>query len=455
MKRFLIIGSVLVAILIVVVIMTKGSGKGTLKVATEKAARRDITEIVSASGKVQSENQVVVGSDVSGEIVELLVKEGDTVKKGDLLLRINPIIYQSTVEQMEASLNGSRASLANTTARLAQSQANFNNAEAAFNRSKKLHDNGAISDAEFEQSKASFESAKADVNAATESVKGAQFNVSNAQAAYQQAQDNLAKTNIYAPVSGTVAQLNKKKGERVLGTQQFQGTDILTLANLNEMEVQVDVNENDILRVHVGDTSMIEVDAHSNRKFRGIVTEVANSATTTGLTTDQVTNFPVKVRILRESYADLVDLKHPERYVFLPGMTATVEIQTKSVRQVITVPIQSVTTRTDTASKEEKKADKPKAGGPGDENKIVVSDTKEKQKEEKKAITCVFVYHDGVVKLVPVVAGIEDNMYIQIISGLQEGDEVVSSPYKAISSELYNNSKVQKVSKEELMSTEE
>ncbi|HEU4717650.1 MAG TPA: efflux RND transporter periplasmic adaptor subunit [Bacteroidia bacterium] len=456
MKRILIIGGIIVAVLITVVMLTKGSGKGTERVATEKAQKRNITEVVSASGKVQPEVEVKISSDVSGEIVELDVKEGDTVKKGDLLLRINPVIYESTVNEMQASVDGAHANLANSRARLDQSKANLNNAEASFTRNKKLHDQGAISDAEFDQANATYKSALADVDAATQSVHSAESNVSNAEASLKQAQDNLAKTNIYAPVTGTVSVLNKKKGERVVGTAQMEGTEIMRLANLDEMEVQVDVNENDILRVKEGDTAMIEVDAHNNRKFKGVVTEVANSANTTGLTTDQVTNFQVKIRILRDSYSDLIDPQHPDRYVFLPGMSASVEIMTNSVRDVISVPIISVTTRTDTASPNAvaKKEEKPSGG---DENQdIVVHDTKDNTKTaETKSIECVFVYADGKVKLIPVVTGVEDNMYIQIISGIKEGDEVVSAPFRAISTSLYNGAKVEKVSKESLSTIED
>jgi HlyD family secretion protein len=453
MKRFLIIGGILVTLLIIIVIWKKGSGSETLKVATEKAIKRDITEIVSASGKVQPEIEVKISSDVSGEIVELLVKEGDTVRKGDLLLRIDPVIYQSAVQRMSSTLSGAKAQMANSSARLDQSKAQLLNAEASYNRNKKLHDVKAISDAEFEQIKATYESAVADVNAASESVKSAEFNVSSTQASLKEATDNLAKTTIYAPVDGTISKLNKRKGERIIGMAQMEGTEIMRLANLNEMEVQVDVNENDILRVIEGDTALIEVDAHNNRKFKGVVTEVANSANTLGVSSDQVTNFPVKIRIIRDSYTDLIDPKHPDRYVFLPGMSATVEIQTKSVYNVITVPIQSVTTRTDTAAKKgvgEKNEMQP-SGGDDDDREIVVTDTKNKEKkEEKKAIECVFVYRDGAVKLIPVKTGVQDNMYIEIISGLKENDEVVSAPYKSISTLLYNGAKVNKVSKEQL-----
>lgn len=455
MKKFIIIGATLVAILIAVAIWKKSGGGPTLRIATEIATKRDLTEIVSASGKVQPELEVKISSDVSGEIVELLVKEGDTVKKGDLLLRIDPVIYQSAVQRMSSTLNGVKAQMANSAARMEQSRAQLISAEASFNRNKKLHESGSISDAEFEQAKANYESAVADMNAARESVKSADFNVSSTQASLKEANDNLAKTTIYAPVDATVSKLNKRKGERIIGMAQMEGTEIMRLANLNEMEVQVDVNENDILRVLVGDTALIEVDAHNNRKFKGVVTEVANSANTLGVSSDQVTNFPVKIRIIRSSYVDLIDAKHPDRYVFLPGMSATVEIQTNSVYNIISVPIQSVSTRLDTAAKNGKD-DEDAKNRMGDEDNIVVGDSKNKEnKEVKKAIMCVFIYRDGIAKLVGVKTGAEDNMYIEIVSGLKEGDEVIAAPYNSISTLLFNGAKVEKVTKEQLSVIEE
>ncbi len=455
MKKFIIIGATLVAILIAVAIWKKSGGGPTLRIATEIATKRDLTEIVSASGKVQPELEVKISSDVSGEIVELLVKEGDTVKKGDLLLRIDPVIYQSAVQRMSSTLNGVKAQMANSAARMEQSRAQLISAEASFNRNKKLHESSSISDAEFEQAKANYESAVADMNAARESVKSADFNVSSTQASLKEANDNLAKTTIYAPVDATVSKLNKRKGERIIGMAQMEGTEIMRLANLNEMEVQVDVNENDILRVLVGDTALIEVDAHNNRKFKGVVTEVANSANTLGVSSDQVTNFPVKIRIIRSSYVDLIDAKHPDRYVFLPGMSATVEIQTNSVYNIISVPIQSVSTRLDTAAKNGKD-DEDAKNRMGDEDNIVVGDSKNKEnKEVKKAIMCVFIYRDGIAKLVGVKTGAEDNMYIEIVSGLKEGDEVIAAPYNSISTLLFNGAKVEKVTKEQLSVIEE
>jgi HlyD family secretion protein len=459
MKRLLIIGSALLVILIVVVIFTKGSGHEATKVATEKAQKRSITEIVSASGKVQPEVEVKISSGVSGEIVELLVKEGDTVKKGDLLLRIDPVLYQSAVERMQATLSGTEANRANSEARLLQAKAQLTNAEAAYNRSDKLFKQGAISQSEFDQAKASYESAKAEVSAAEESVHSAEFNISSTRASLKEAKDNLARTSIYAPVDATVSKLNMRKGEHVLGTAQMQGTEIMRLANLLEMEVLVDVNENDILRVHVGDTAMVEVDAHDTRKFKGLVTEVANSATTVGITTDQVTNFQVKVRILRDSYSDLLDPEHPERYPFLPGMSATVEIQTRRVLNVITVPIQAVTTRTDTSAMSKGKEIELGTDAGNDEDNpnsdVVVKDKVVQEEKTNEPIVCVFVYRDGKSILVPVKTGIQDNMYIEIQSGLKEGDEIISAPFGAIRTLLRNRGEVEKVPKEQLMTVEE
>jgi HlyD family secretion protein len=461
MKRFLIIGGIVLIVLVVVVIAKKGRGAETPKVATEKAEKRTIVEVVSASGKVQPEVEVKISSDVSGEIVELLVKEGDTVKKGDLLLRVDPVLYQSEVERMQATLNGVKANKANSEARLLQAKAQLVNSEAGFKRNEKLFQQQAISQSEFDQAKASYETAKAEVAAAEESVNSAEFTISSTEASLKTSRDNLGRTSIYAPVSGTISKLNKKKGERVVGTAQMEGTEILRLANLLEMEVLVDVNENDILRVHLGDTAYVEVDAHDARKFKGVVTEVANSANTLGLSTDQVTNFPVKVRILREAYADLLDPAHPERYPFLPGMSATVEIQTKRVVDVVTVPIQAVTTRLDTSAEatgEETKlgTDMDEDDGDNSGSDVVVQDKNVKEEiKTDEPIMCVFVYRDGKSVLVPVKSGIQDNMFIEIQSGLKEGDEVISAPFGTIRTLLRNRGGVEKVSKEMLSVIEE
>jgi HlyD family secretion protein len=437
-----------VALIVAVVLAKKFSGNTAIKVSTEIAKKRTIIETVSASGKIQPEVEVKISSDVSGEIVELYVKEGDHVKKGDLLCKINPLIYESNLNRMAATLNGSKANLSNSQARLEQVKASFANVEASYQRNKKLFDQGAISQSEMDVSRANYEGAKADVKAAEENVNAADFNVKSTEASLKESSDNLAKTNIYSPVNGTVSQLNKEKGERVVGTAQMEGTEIMRLANLNEMEVSVDVNENDIVRVHNGDTSLIDVDAYLDRKFKGIVTEIANSANTTGVTAEQVTNFTVKIRILQESYQDLIT-SNTSTAPFRPGMSATTDIQTKKVANIIAVPIQAVTPRSDTSNvpgKEVKKENK-------DEEGLEVKDEKNKNtntKETVKSDEYVFILSEGKAKMVKVKTGIQDNDYIEIKEGIKEGDEIISAPYGAISKQLKNGTAVKKVEKSEL-----
>ena len=350
---------------------------------------------------------------------------------------------------MVATLNGAKANLASSKSRLDQVKASFVNIDASFQRSKKLLDQGAISQSDFDQAKATYEGAKADVKGAEDNVDASDYNVKSTEASLKEANDNLAKTNIYSPVNGTVSKLNKEKGERVVGTAQMEGTEIMRLANLNEMEVSVDVNENDIVRVHSGDTSLIEVDAYLDRKFKGIVTEIANSANTSGVTADQVTNFTVKIRILQESYQDLVNA-NKNIAPFRPGMSATVDVQTKKVNSVITVPIQSVTTRSDSTLYLENEA---KTRGDDGDGEIVVKNENDKTTNKNEIIKieeCVFIFSDGKAKMVKVKSGIQDNNFIEISEGIKEGDEIISGPYSAISKELKDGTKVNKVDKSEL-----
>lgn len=446
-----------VALIVLVIIAQKAGwvgGQEKKMVATEKSKKRDIVEIVSASGKIQPEVEVKISPDVSGEIVELNVKEGDRVKKGQLLAKILPDIYQSYVDRSVAALNSSKASLENSKSRLIQSQSQYEKAKLNFDRNKKLFDEKLISASEWEGIKSGTEVAKAEVDAAQQNVSASNFGIRSSEASVKEAQDNLRKTTIFAPVDGTISKLGVEKGERVVGTSQMAGTEMFVLANLNEMEVNVDVNENDIVRVHVGDTAVIEVDAYIGKKFKGVVTEVANSAKVSGASVDQVTNFTVKVRILRESYEAISDKDHPERNVFNPGMSATVDIRTKRVVDVVTVPIQSVTTRDTTVMK---KDDKKSFGDQEmkEQSDLEVKDSKEKvDDEEKKDIECVFVLKDGKVKLTVVKTGIQDNNYIEIISGLPVGQEVVSAPYSMIAKILKDGDLVEKTAKDKLYSAE-
>ncbi|MFL5752254.1 MAG: efflux RND transporter periplasmic adaptor subunit, partial [Bacteroidia bacterium] len=416
------------------------------EVNTEHPQKRDIVETVSANGKIQPEVEVKISSDVSGEIIELFVKEGDRVKKGDLLCRIKPDLYESALERVSATVNGSKANLQNTKAQLEQAKANFVNAEASFNRNKKLFEQNAISQQDFDVSKAQYESAKAQVKAAEETVKGSEYNINSAEASLKEASENLSKTLIHAPVDGTISKLNKERGERVVGTAQMEGTEIMRLANLNEMEVSVEVNENDIVRVKKNDTTNIEVDAYGERKFKGIVTEVANSANTVGLTADQVTNFTVKIRILQESYKDLISESSPAP--FRPGMSAAVEIQTRRVTNAISVPIQAVTTRIDSS-----KLEKGNKEGKNDFGDVVVRNEKEEKANAKKEVKpeeVVFVVKDGKAKKILVKTGAQNNDHIEILSGITEADDVVSGPYGAIAKKLKEGTPVTIVDKDKI-----
>jgi len=442
-----------VAVLIIFAIVGKKAGwiggPDEKRVTLDKVKQRDIVEIVSASGKIQPEVEVKISPDVSGEIVELRVKEGDKVKKGDLLVRILPDIYQSYVDKAIASLNSSKANLESARSRLIQAESQYEKSNRTFQRNKKLFDEKLISAADWETVKSANEVAQAEVESARQNVAASDYGVRSAEATLKEANDNLRKTTIYAPVDGTVSKLNVEKGERVVGTSQMAGTEMLVLANLNEMEVNVDVNENDIVRVHVGDTATIEVDAYLGEKFKGVVTEVAKSANVAGASVDQVTNFAVKVRILRDSYSNLHDEKEEGRSVFHPGMSATVDIRTKRADNVLSVPIQAVTTR-DTTLKE---FSMNKSGEDFDDDDVKVVDDKEKETtEEKKDIVCVFVAEDGIIKLTPVKTGIQDNNYIQVKEGLKEGQEVVSAPYNLIARQLKNGDAIKVVKKDELYS---
>lgn len=440
-----------VLVLAGVFIFKKYSQTKAIMVTTETAQKRNIIEAVSANGKIQPEVEVKISSDVSGEIIELFVKEGDQVKRGDILCKINPLIYESNLSRMEATLNGAKANLANSKARLEQVRASFINAEGSFLRNKKLLEQGAVSQSDFDIAKAVYDGAVAEMMGAEENVNASDYNVKSTEASLKEASDNLARTTIFSPVNATVSKLNREKGERVVGTAQFEGTEIMRLANLNEMEVSVDVNENDIVRVNTGDTTLIEVDAYIDRKFKGIVTEIANSANTTGVTAEQVTNFTVKIRILQESYQDLIDTV-VKSAPFRPGMSATVDIQTKKAENIISVPIQSVTTRSDSTAFKEKEM-----GKKTDEEEIVVvnNSNKNSKKELKDVIKveeCVFLFIDGKAKMVKVKTGIQDNNYIEIIEGVKVGDELVSGPYSAISKQLKEGAELKKVDKSELFS---
>ena len=452
-KIIIIIGAILIIFLIIAKKNGWIGGDSIIEIYTEKAIKRNITESVTASGKIQPEVEIKISPYISGEVVKLLVKEGDEVKQGDLLAEIDPEIYKSSYEQSLAMLNGQKAALANAKANLTQVKAQFTNTKLTFERNEKLFKQQTISVSEFDAIKANFEVAKAQVEAAEQNVIAAQFNVNSSEAALKQAKENLTRTSIYAPNKGTISKLSIEVGERVTGASQFSsGTEIMRIANLNNMEVNVEVNENDIVRVKLGDTALIEVDAYPNRKFKGLVTQIANSANTTGVSADQVTNFNVKIRILQSSYQDLMKTDKPNISPFRPGMSASVEIQTKSALNILCIPIQSVTTREDTTAGKSKMTQNNNEdnqdnfqGGPDENNN---ASTRKSIKNEVKEY--VFLFNNGQVKMQKVKTGIQDNTYIEITEGLNENDEIIAGPYTAITKTLRNNTKVKKVEKNKL-----
>ncbi|WP_299115828.1 efflux RND transporter periplasmic adaptor subunit [uncultured Winogradskyella sp.] len=425
----IIIGIVILTLIMLVVGSKMGwfGKKGNFKQVTVKeVVLYDIVETVSATGKIQPEVEVKISSEVSGEILELPFKEGQEVKKGDLLVRVNPDLIQSAVSRSQASYQNVRAGLE-------QAEANLKQAKADYDRNKTLFEKGVISKADWDRAIAAYETAQANKSAAY-------YSVQSAAASVNEAKDNLTRTTIYAPMSGTVSMLNVELGERVVGTQQMAGTEILRVANLNNMEVEVDVNENDIVKVSIGDSTIVEVDAYLKKEFKGVVTEIANSAAG-NLAADQVTNFKVKVRILEESYKDLTEGK-PETYSpFRPGMTATVDIITKTRKDVIAVPISAIVIKTDTSSVKKSYGEK----------SIVDEDTEPKEEEK---FECVFINYDGKAKLKVVETGIQDDTYIEIISGLNEADEIITGPYNTVSKKLNPGDLLEVTNKKEKPSEE-
>jgi HlyD family secretion protein len=448
---WIIIAIVAVVAIIVIAAIVKGKGNEGIKVATEKVAKRTIIQTVSSNGKIQPEKDIKISPYISGEVVELYVKEGNQVKKGDLLAKIDPEIYISQFDQSEASVNTQKANLANSKARLAQVRAQFENARLSYDRQEKLYQQNVISKAEYDQAKSSFQVAQAQVTAGEEDIKASEFMVKNSEAALKRSKEDLTRTAIFSPNDGTVSKLGVLKGERVTGASQFSsGTEIMRIANLNEMEAQVQVNENDIVRVSMGDTALIEVDAYLNRKFKGVVTEIATSANSTGVSVDQVTNFNVKIHIIKDSYEDLLEGKPIDFSPFRPGMSCTVEIQTESAANTLTVPIQAVTTRLAKDSLDKINENNKSKNKEGEHEVEVVSTTKKNDKIQE----CVFILSDGTAKKVDVKTGIQDNTYIQIVSGLKDGDEIITAPYSAVSKLLKDGDKVIKVDKKDLFTKE-
>lgn len=424
-KKIIIILSAVALVLILVLVFGKKGNKG-IKVTAEKAELRSIREEVTASGTIYPENEIKISPDVSGEITELLVKEGDTVRKGQVLVRINPDIYQTQLEQARAGLNTSRANAANVQAQLSRTKANVALQKKNFEMQKKLFADKVISQQEYNTAEAQYDMALAELQAAEKQALASLYNTESVEASVQQASKTYMRTTVLAPAGGIITGLVSKKGERVVGTAQMAGTEMMRISDLERMEVRVDVNENDIVRISVGDTAGIEVDAYMGVVFKGVVTQVANSAKSSGVSlgTDQVSKYEVRILILRSSYEALM-AENGGKMPFRPGMSSTVHIYTKQESNVLAVPVAAIT----------------------------LKEKKNSPDEEKEEV--VFVVQAGKVKQTAVKTGIQDTKYIRITEGLKPGDMVVSAPYEAISIKLSDGSAVQVVDKDALYERKE
>ena len=440
----------LAAVLIIVAVIGKKAGwigktKET-EVEIEEAKTGRIIETVSASGGVQPVYEVKISPDVPGEIIELNVEEGDSVVQGELLIKIRPDIYQSALERTRANLNQQKANLADARARVARSEAQMIRAESEYKRNKELKDQKVISDADFELSEANYKVALNDLMSAKESENAAEFIVASAQATVRESEENLRYTTIRAPISGIVSKRNVELGERVVGTAQMAGTEMLRIADLTKMEARVNVNENDIIRVSIGDTAVIDVDSytHTGKKFKGAVTQIANTANDK-TSPDAVTEFEVRIRILNSSYEDLVK----EQNVispFRPGMTASVDITTEIRDNILTIPLAAVTTRNPNDKGGSEDEEKPE-GDEDEESTESESATKEKD-EKADLVEVVFILSEGKAKMVPVETGISDFENMEIKSGVTLGDKIIKGPFIVVSKKLKDGELVKEKTEE-------
>ncbi len=437
------IGSLIVIILFLIVGASAGwIGKAKeLEVDMAKAKKVSITEKVSASGTVQPVTEVKLAPEVSGEIIELNVEDGDSVFMGKPLVKIRPDILRSQLERTEAGLSQQTANVEASKGSLSVAEANFAKAEADYNRQQKLWDQKVISEADWQLAIQSYNVAKNNLSSAKQNLEAAKFVVNSTEASVREARENVRKTTVVAPMKGIVSKLSVKKGERVVGTAQMTGTEMLRIADLNKMEVRVNVNENDIVRVHFRDTVLIDVDAYSNsgKQFKGVVTNIANTAKDK-TSSDAITEFEVRILILRSSYEDLI--KKGNKFPFRPGMTASVEIITSKKDNILSVPLAAVTTR----NPDEKKNNLPEKKD--DEDKRQVTNANNKAPEKKQDKVVVFVNEKGKAKMVEVKTGISDYDNIEIISGISDSTEVVTGPFLVVSKRLKAGDKIKLAKKE-------
>ncbi|MEP6597385.1 MAG: efflux RND transporter periplasmic adaptor subunit [Ginsengibacter sp.] len=451
--KWVIISLVVLIILLVVLKKTGVLGKeeGT-KITAEKVVRRSIVETVNASGKIYPEIEVKMSPDISGEIVELNVEEGDSVKRGQVLARIYGDIYATQRDQAAAIVSQQQAQVANASASIGAMQATLDQAKKSYDMQKELYDEKVISANEFNTADAAYKSALANFNAAKQGIVGNQAGVQSARAALSKANKDISRATLVAPMDGVISLLNVKKGERVVGSSMMAGTEMMRIADMSKIEIRVDVGENDIPKVHLGDSAVVEVDAYNNKKFAGIVTQIASSnngaaslSASSGTSTD-VTNYKVYIRLSPDSYKDLFDPSKPKNFPFRPGMSASADIQTKTHTNVLAVPINAVTTRDkndSTGGQTIKAADKPA-------NNAAVTNANDNSTANELEEVVFIIQADGSVKKQKVKTSIQDINDIEITEGLKEGDQVVTGPYDVVSKTLKNSTKVKIVPKSDL-----
>jgi HlyD family secretion protein len=443
LKWTLIILGILALVFIIVKVAT--GGDKAVKVATEKAVKKTIIETVNASGKIYPEVEVKISPDISGEITELNVEEGDSVKKGELLARIYADIYALQRDEAASRVNQSAATVDNSQAAIESLRANLELAQQSYNRNKKLFDDKVISKSELEQFETTLRSAQANFNAAQQNIKSLKAGVQSTQVGLSKANKDLSRTSLVAPMDGVISSLKIKKGERVAGNSFNVGTEMMTVADMSVLEVRVDVGENDIVKISIGDSADVEVDAYNNRKFKGVVTKIASSTKTSSLaSTNDVTNYEVRIRLDKESYKDLSGRTFP----FRPGMNASADIKTRRVENVLAVPIAAVSARVKGSDqnmadkKKEKEASKDENEAQNQNGMVVESD-------ELEEVAFVLL-PDGTVQKRVVKTGVQDINYIEILSGLKEGEELITAPYAAVSKDLKDGMKVTVVPKDKL-----
>jgi HlyD family secretion protein len=446
---------IIIGLVVLILLLVLGKKAGMLgkdegiKVSSEKVIKRNITEIVTASGKIYPEKEVKISPDISGEIVELKVfQEGDSVKKGQELARIYADIYNTQRDQAAAQVGQQQALVSNVNAQLPGLKASLDAAQKTFDRQKQLLDQKVISLSEYETAESTLKSAQANYAAAAQTVKGNMAGVSSAEANLSIAAKNLSRTTVVSPIDGVVSLLEVKKGERVVGNSMMAGTEMMRVADMSKIEAIVDVGENDIPKVHLGDSALLEADAYNNRKFKGIVTQIASSTTTssTTATTNDVTNYKVHIRLNPDSYKDLIDPARPKNFPFRPGMSTSADIQTRTHNTVFSLPINAVTTREKNSDNSVQANADAKKDGPdnGTDTKTAVSAMGDMDE------VVYLLKADGTVKKVKVKTDIQDINYIEIIDGVKEGDEVITGPYSVVSKTLKDGMKVKVVPKDQL-----